>query len=149
MRTKVDIPTAGHDGATTSFELLKSLEANPDFRRDSLLGGIFHPGKISYRETSPTDSMHILIDGDRVSAHIDEVSPLRVLPDGSSRYAWGRVLAHNVLVVLADAARRLRGLNGQQRCDLRCQTEWFDDEGDEGDDSDGRVGHVAHTHDAG
>ena len=126
MRTKVDIPTAGSDGATTPFELMKALEADPAFRRDSLLGGIFHPGKASYRETSPTDSVHIVIDGDRVSAHIDEVSPLRIRPDGSSRYAWGRVLAHNVLVVLGDAARRVRGQRGAQRCDLRCQVEWFE-----------------------
>src|SRR5215213_4032261 len=100
MRTKVDIPTAGSDGASTPFELLKALEADPSFRRDSTLGGIFHLGKISYRETSATDSLHIVIDGDKVSAHVDEVSPLRIQADGSSRYAWGRVLAHNVLVVL-------------------------------------------------
>ncbi len=30
-------------------DLLKALEANPRFRRDSLLGGIFHLGRISYR----------------------------------------------------------------------------------------------------
>jgi len=127
MRTKVDIPTAGSDGATTPFELMNALEADPSYRRDSVLGGIFHLGKVSYRETSPTDSVHIVIDGDRVSAHIDEVSPLRVMPDGSSRYAWGRVLAHNVLVVIGDAARRLRGQHGAQRCDLRCRMEWIDD----------------------
>jgi hypothetical protein len=130
MQTHLDIPIAGHDGAATPFELLKALDADPSFRRDSLLGGIFHFGKISYRETSATNSVHIIIDGDRVSAHIDEVSPLRVLPDGSSRYAWGRVLAHNLLVVIGDAARRLRGQNGAQRCNLRCQVEWFDDDAD-------------------
>jgi hypothetical protein len=128
MRTKVVLPTAGSDGADTPFELIKALEADPSFRRDSVLGGIFHLGKVSYRETSPTDSVHIVIAGDRVSAHIDEVSPLRVRPDGTSRYAWGRVLAHNVLVVLGDAARRLRGQNGTQRCDLRCGVEWVDDD---------------------
>ena len=132
MRTKIDIPVAGHDGGTAPCELLSALDANPAFRRDSVLGGIFHPGKISYRETSPVDSVHIVIDGDRVSAHIDEVSPLRVRPDGSSRYAWGRVLAHNVLVVLGDAARRLRGGHGEQRCHLRCRIEWVDDDDVEG-----------------
>ena len=128
MRTKVDIPTAGSDGADTPFELMKALEADPSFRRDSVLGGIFHLGKVSYRETSATNSVHIVIAGDRVSAHIDEVSPLRVRPDGSSRYAWGRVLAHNVLVVIGDTARRLRGQRGTQRCDLRCGVEWVDDD---------------------
>jgi hypothetical protein len=128
MRTRVDIPTAGSDGADTPFELMKALEADPSFRRDSTLGGIFHLGKVSYRETSATNSVHIVIDGDRVSAHIDEVSPLRLRPDGSSRYAWGRVLAHNLLVVIGDAARRLRGQKGVQRCNLRCGVEWIDDE---------------------
>lgn len=130
VRTNLDIPVAGHDGDAAPVELLKALDANPAFRRDSFLGGIFHPGKISYRETSPVDSVHILIDGDRVSAHVDDISPLRVLPDGSSRYAWGRVLAHNLLVLLGDAARRLRGRDGEQRCNLRCGMEWVDDDAD-------------------
>lgn len=138
MRTKLDISTAGHDGSAAPCDLIKALEANPAFRRDSLLGGIFHLGKISYRETSPTDSVHIVIDGDQVSAHIDEVSPLRVQSDGTSKYAWGRVLTHNLLVVLEDAARRLRGLHGQQRCTLRCQMEWIDDD---------QANHEDHAHD--
>jgi len=125
--TSIEIPTAGHDGASTPFELLKALDADPAFRRDSLLGGIFHLGKASYRETSPTDSVHIVIDGNKVSAHIDEVSPLRIMPDGSSRYAWGRVLAHNLLVVLGDAGRRLRG-QPARRCTLHCDVEWTEDE---------------------
>jgi hypothetical protein len=109
-------------------DLMKALEANPRFRRDSLLGGIFHLGKTSYREISPTDSLHIVIDGEKVSAHVDEVSPLRLRADGSSRYAWGRVVAHNLLAAAADAARRIRRQRGAKRCDLQCQVEWFDDE---------------------
>jgi len=112
-------------------DLLKALEANPRFRRDSLLGGIFHLGRISYREVSPTDSLHIVIAGEQVSAHVDEISPLRVQADGSSRYAWGRVLAHNLLVLIGDTARRVRGQHGLQRCDLHCNVEWFDDDADE------------------
>ena len=127
MKTQVDLPTPDQDPAAARCDWLKALEANERFRRDSVLGGIFHPGKISYREVSPTESLHILIDGDNVSAHVDDVSPLRVGPDGSSRYAWGRVVAHNVLVLLGDAARRLRGLHGAQRCDLHCDVEWVDD----------------------
>jgi hypothetical protein len=119
------------DGMATC-DLLKALEANPRFRRDSLLGGIFHLGRISYREVSPTDSLHIVVVGDQVSAHVDEISPLRVQADGSTRYAWGRVLAHNVLVVIGDAARRLRGQHGDQRCNLHCQVEWVDDDQEAG-----------------
>jgi hypothetical protein len=128
VRTKLDISTAGHDGSAAPCDLIKALEANPAFRRDSVLGGIFHLGKISYRETSPHDSVHIVIDGDQVSAHVDEVSPLRLRPDGSCKYAWGRVLAHNLLVLIGDAARRLRGVHGQQRCNLRCQMEWIEED---------------------
>lgn len=128
MKTQVDLPTPDPDPAVARCDLLKALEANRRFRRDSVLGGIFHPGKISYRELSPTDSLHILIDGEGVSAHVDDVSPLRLRPDGSSRYAWGRVVAHNLLVVMGDAARRLRGVHGAQRCDLRCEVEWIDDD---------------------
>ncbi len=131
MPTTVDLPNAACEGGVARCDLLKALATNPRFRRDSLLGGIFHLGKISYREISPTDSLHILIDGDKVSAHVDEISPLRLRADGSSRYAWGRVLAHNVLVLIGDAARRVRGQHGLQRCELHCNVEWFDDDTDE------------------
>ena len=130
MHIPIDTPTADRLGSVAPCDLLKSLEANSRFRRDTVLGGIFHPGKLSYREISPTDSLHILIDGTQVSAHVDEISPLRVRPDGSTRYAWGRVLAHNLLVVTGDAARRVRGLRNAQRCTLQCEGAWFDDDSD-------------------
>lgn len=130
MKTQVDIPVSGPRGDDARCDLIRALEANTSFRRDSFWGGILHPGKVSYREVSATDSLHILIDGaGDVSAHVDDVSPLRRRPDGSCRYAWGRVLAHNVLVVIEDAARRLRGVQGVQRCTLHCDVEWYDDEG--------------------
>ncbi len=144
MKTKLDAPTASQLGAVAPCDLLKALEANGRFRRDSVMGGIFHPGKLSYREISPTDSLHILIEGDKVSAHVDEISPLRLRADGSSRYAWGRVVAHNLLVVLGDAARRLRGLHGAQRCNLHCQAEWFDDDTEISDDDSGNC--TGHDH---
>lgn len=123
------MPDAGPRGELGRCDLIKALDANGSFRRDSLWGGILHPGRVSYREVSATDSLHILIDGvGNVSAHVDDISPLRIGPDGSSRYAWGRVLAHNLLVVVEDAARRLRGQHGVQRCDLHCEVEWYDDE---------------------
>lgn len=132
MKTRVDVPVAVAQSGEAPGGLISALEANASFRRDSFWGGILHPGKVSFREVSLTDSLHILIDGSGdVSAHVDDVSPLRVRPDGSSRYAWGRVLAHNVLVVVEDAARRLRGEHGVQRCTLHCDAEWYD-EGDEG-----------------
>lgn len=127
MTVDIELPHADHEGSVAPCDLLKALEANPRFRRDSLLGGIFHLGKVSYREVSATDSLHIVIDGTKVSAHVDEVSPLRLRADGSCHYTWGRVLAHNLLVLIGDGARRLRGQHGAQRCHLHCQVEWFDD----------------------
>lgn len=129
MKTNVDVPAAGPQGEDARCDMIQALEANTSFRRDSFWGGILHPGKVSYREVSATDSLHILIDraGD-VSAHLDDVSPLRRRPDGSCRYAWGRVLAHNLLVVIEDAARRLRGVHGVQRCTLHCDVEWYDED---------------------
>ena len=149
MPTPLDIPTQGRLDTVAPCDLLKALETNSRFRRDSVLGGIFHPGKLSYREISPTDSLHILIDGDKVSAHVDEISPLRLRADGSSRYAWGRVLAHNLLVVLDDAARRLRGVHGAQRCNLHCQAEWVDEkDADAGGADDGGCPSHDHDHEA-
>ncbi|MGI8984601.1 MAG: hypothetical protein ACR2HM_08745 [Acidimicrobiales bacterium] len=128
MKTSLEFPDAGASGVVGRCDLIGALDANSSFRRDSFWGGILHPGRISYRETSPTDSLHILIDeAGNVSAHIDDISPLRLRADGSTRYAWGRVLAHNVLVVVEDGARRLRGMRGVQRCNLHCDVEWYDD----------------------
>lgn len=109
-------------------DLIRALEADTRFRRDSRLGGILHPGKISFREVSPTDSLHILVKDNRVSAHVDEISPLVVGVDGTYRYSWGRVIAHNVVLAATDVARRIRHRAGPQRCDLRCGAEWVDDE---------------------
>ena len=129
MKTQVNVPAAGPQSDDARCDLIRALDVNTSFRRDSFWGGILHPGKVSYREIAATDSLHILIDraGD-VSAHVDDVSPLRRRADGSCRYAWGRVIAHNILVVIEDAARRLRGVHGVQRCSLHCDVEWYDDE---------------------
>lgn len=129
MKTELQLPAAEPKGDNARCDLIKALDANATFHRDSFWGGILHLGKASYREVSATDSLHILVDSaGNVSAHVDDVSPLRRRADGSTTYAWGRVLAHNVLVVLEDAGRRLRGLHGIQRCTLRCDVEWCDDE---------------------
>lgn len=124
MRGKTDLDAPPTE---ETCDLITALEDNPRFHRDSVLGGIFHLGQMSFREISPVESLHIVIRGDRVSAHVDDVSPLVVRPDGSCRYAWGRVLAHNLLVMMGDLARRVRGLQGRQRCNLRCQAEVVDE----------------------
>jgi hypothetical protein len=123
VRAKTDLDAPSEE----TCDLIRALDLNPRFRRDSVLGGIFHLGRMSYREITPVDSLHVVIRGDQVSAHVDDVSPLVVRADGSCRYAWGRVVAHNLLVMAGDVARRLRGLQGRQRCNLRCTTEVVED----------------------
>jgi hypothetical protein len=124
VREKSDL---GVPQAAETCDLIKALDDNPRFHRDSFLGGIFHLGRLSYREVSPVESLHIVIKGDRVSAHVDDVSPLLMRADGTCRYAWGRVVAHNAAVMIGDVARRMRGLQGSHRCNLRCTAELVED----------------------
>lgn len=131
-RPAIDAPqrasgTNDEEGAVT-LSLIRALEANDRFRRDSRIGSIFHPGRISFRELSPTDSVHIIIDGNQVSAHVDEVCPLRCRPGGVPGYSLVLVLAHNLSGLIADLGRRLHGLHGQQRCNLGCEVVWVDDD---------------------
>ena len=114
--------------STDPLALFRALEASDRFRRDTRLGGIFHTGKISFRELTPTDSLHIVIDGNRVSAHVDDISPLDFCDDGSVRYSLGRVLAHNLSVARGDLMRRLQGTAGRQRCNMACEVVWVDDD---------------------
>ncbi len=108
--------------------LLRALEGSDRFHRDTPLGGIFHRGKISFREKTPTDSLHIVIHGDRISAHVDHVSPLRFRDDGTSCYSLARVLAHNLSGARADLRRFLGGVRGRQRCRMVCDVVWMDDD---------------------
>ena len=129
-RNRHPLPPA-EDKALTSTDplaLFRALEHSDRFRRDTRLGGIFHTGKISFRELTPTDSLHIVIDGSRVSAHVDEISPLDFCEDGTVRYSLGRVLAHNLSVARGDVLRRLKGTHGSQRCNMACEVVWVDDD---------------------
>jgi hypothetical protein len=36
-------------------------------------------------------------------------------------------VAHNVAVLVADVSRRVHGLHGRQRCQLRCEAQMVDD----------------------
>lgn len=109
------------------LDLLGALEASDRFRRDSPLGSLFHPGKVSFRELAATESLHLVVDGNRLSAHVDDVSPLKLTGRRPSGYAYGRVLAHNVGGMVADLTRRLSGRHGTQRCHLECDVVWVDD----------------------
>lgn len=118
---------ASHEGSA-NWGLIRTLEQSERFHRDGRLGGIFHPGRLSYRERCPRDSLHIIIDGEKVSVHVDEVCPLRCGPDAPAGYSWARVLTHNLAGLRGDVSRRLRGMHGLQRCNLGCEMVWVDDD---------------------
>ncbi|HUP68915.1 MAG TPA: hypothetical protein VM142_03765 [Acidimicrobiales bacterium] len=108
--------------------LFHALEKSGRFRRDTALGGILHRGKVSLREVSRSDSVHVIIDGNRVSAHVDRVCPLDGGDHERTRYSLVRVVAHNLSDVVSSGLRRLRGLNGSDHCQLECEMVWVDDE---------------------
>ena len=112
--------------------LCQALEESGRFWRDRGLGNIYHRGKVSFRELSPTDSTHIVIDGTRVSAHVDLVSPLKRRADGTVRYSVPRVVVHNLLGMGSDLTRRVRRRHGRQRCALECEVVWVDNESSAG-----------------
>lgn len=101
--------------------LLRFLDASGRFHRDNGLGGMMHPGKHSYRESVTHDSLHILIDGNQVSAHVDRYSPLRLDPGGTTRYSIVRAFVHNLAHIGEEVLRVLTGRRGEHRCVLDCQ----------------------------
>ena len=94
------------------------------------MGRIFHPGEVSLRESRPDNSLHISVDGNRMSAHVDRVSPLDLKTERGSRYSLLRIAAHNVSGMAGDLVRLLRGRQGDHRCELDC--EWFWPAGEDG-----------------
>ena len=90
--------------------LVRELEESGRFRLDTRLGAMFHRGKVSLREVAPTHSLHIIVKGNEVSAHVDRYSPLASSqPERLARYAIHRVAAHNVVGLAADLGRLIPG----------------------------------------
>jgi NRPS condensation-like uncharacterized protein len=102
----------------------RRLATSGRFHRDSGFGRIYHPGSLSLRENSPTDSLHVVIHGDHISAHVDRVSPLGARPDEPTRYSVTRAAAHNVVGAAQDVVRLLRGRKGDHRSHLDCAWTW-------------------------
>lgn len=100
--------------------LVRHLEADGRFHRDSLLGRILHPGTISFRERVLEESLHILITGNQVSAHVDRYAPLTISL-ASSRYSLRRAAAHNLAHLGEDLVRLLTRRWGEHRCVLDCR----------------------------
>jgi hypothetical protein len=88
--------------------LFDALATNRRFRQDSVLGSIYHGGKISFREVSPSDSLHVVFDGRQVSAHVDLLSPLNFDRDRPAQYSPLRVVAHNLTGLASGLTRLVR-----------------------------------------
>lgn len=117
--------------------LLRDLEASDRFIRDTTLGRMFHPGtgKVSYREAVRERSLHIVVDGNHISAHIDSVSPLVFADDGTVhyslfrdfRYTVPRVIGHNLSSLAEMLCRLIGGKWNAHRCELLCERVEMDD----------------------
>ena len=101
--------------------LFRHLERSGRFHRDRALGRVYHPGAVSLRENVANDSLHITVEGNRVSAHVDRVSPLGARPERRPRYAARRIALHNAAGIATDVGRILRGRQGDHRCELDCE----------------------------
>ena len=101
--------------------LFRRLERSGTFHRDKRVGRVYHPGALSLRENVASNSLHVSIDGNRVSAHVDRVSPLGQRPERAPRYSLGRIALHNASGIAADLGRVLRGRQGDHRCELDCE----------------------------
>jgi len=123
--------------------LFQNLASDGRFRRDSRWGRVFHPRTVSYREARATDSVHLVVNNDKVSVHIDRFSPLAV--EGATswrRYAPLRMLAHGLVDVAGEATSLLRRRHAHLH-DLTCERVWVDDDADleDGYDDEGDEGH--------
>ena len=100
--------------------LFAHLDASGRFHRDGPLGRIYHRGMVSLRENVSADSLHVVVHGNRVKAHVDRISPLAPASDAPSGYSARQALAHNLAGVAEDVLRLLRGRQGDHRCELNC-----------------------------
>lgn len=109
--------------------LLEGLDGHEGFYRDAAIGRLFHRGSRSYRQRAHSDSVHVTVYPDnRVSVHVDRLSPLVVRSDRRCRYSVLRALAHNAVAVVEAVGHVLRGRWGRQRCELDCRIVWVPDD---------------------
>jgi NRPS condensation-like uncharacterized protein len=101
--------------------LLHHLDVSGRFHRDSRMGRVFHAGKVSLRENVSTDSLHVVVEGDRVKAHVDGVSPLATRSQGLSGYSLRRAVVHNLAGMAQDLVWLVRGRLGDHLCELDCE----------------------------
>lgn len=116
----------GDDGSRSSDPggLLLGLEADGRFHRDRGLGRIYHLRGVSFRESQPANSLHVTVNGNRLAAHVDRVSPLGITEERGARYSLRRAATHNMRGMVEDLVRLLRGRQGDHRCELNCEWVW-------------------------
>lgn len=108
--------------------LFADLVASGRFCRDTRLGGMLHPGAVSLREVTDGDSLHVCVEGERLSVHVDHFSPVAGTgPDGCCQYSVRAVLSHLADYVVAQARQLARGARGRHRCRLECEVVDDDD----------------------
>lgn len=116
------VPADVEQPTAATRELFADLVATGRFCRDTRLGGLFHRGDVSLREVSDGDSLHLCVDGARVTAHVDHFSPVAgSCPDGRCRYSVRAVLSHLVAHLRAQVRQLLCGARGRHRCNLECE----------------------------
>lgn len=105
-----------------STPLFDGLHRDGRFHLDTAIGRVFHPGTRSYRERAAVDSLHVAVTADnRVSVHVDRVSPLVVRAGRPCRYSLVRALVHNAVAAAEALVRLVRREGGRQRCELECR----------------------------
>jgi NRPS condensation-like uncharacterized protein len=128
LQSRLEHPAEVREGEpptiTDPVGLFRRLESDGRFHRDTGLGRLFHPGRLGLRENSRADSLHVVIDGNRIAAHVDRVSPLGLRPSGRSRYSVRQAAAHNLAGMSQDLGRLLRGRQGDHRGELHCEWLW-------------------------
>lgn len=102
---------------------LHDLAASGRFCRDTRMGGVLHRGGVSYREVSDGESLHVsIVDGTRVSVHVDHFSPVAgTRDDGCCTYSVRAVVSHLWTYLAAQARQLARGARGRHRCRLVCE----------------------------
>ncbi|MEY2442894.1 MAG: hypothetical protein QOJ46_2320, partial [bacterium] len=116
-----DAARPGDDVIGDPVALLRHLEVSGRFHRDSPLGRVFHRGMVSLRENVATDSLHVSVDGNRLTAHVDGISPLALKEGGRSPYSARRAAKHNVAGMFRDLVWLARGRQGDHSCVLNCE----------------------------
>jgi NRPS condensation-like uncharacterized protein len=101
--------------------LLAHLDVSGRFHRDGRAGRLYHRGMVSLRENRPADSLHVVIDDNRLAAHVDAVSPLTRPTQGTTGYSLRRAILHNVVGMSEDVLSLLRGRQGDHDCVLECE----------------------------